>query len=218
MIEFALTIAIGFHFLARRYGVWVGLVDGRLAALACRDSMARRTLIDTDTPGLLLWAATALAFWKGLDEPRARGWRIVVGILLGLAFIEKLSAVMVLVPLLLWMIGGHLPRRSVARGCGSTGSTVCSRPRRCWLRWRWHSSRSRSCSSGFPPPISTDLFVDRPASDWSGRHSGRSTWRVAVQATARAIVSQEPVMGDRAAGTRNLDGDSGVCPGRGLAG
>ena len=26
-------------------------------------------LIDTDTPGLLLWAATALAFWNGLHEP-----------------------------------------------------------------------------------------------------------------------------------------------------
>ena len=26
-------------------------------------------LMDTDIPGLLLWAATALAFWKGLYEP-----------------------------------------------------------------------------------------------------------------------------------------------------
>ena len=32
VIEFALTIVIGFHFLARRYGGWVGVVTGWLAA------------------------------------------------------------------------------------------------------------------------------------------------------------------------------------------
>ena len=29
-------------------------------------------LMDTDTPGLLLWAASALAFWNGLHEPAGR--------------------------------------------------------------------------------------------------------------------------------------------------
>ena len=43
VIEFALTIAIGFHFLSRRYGVWVGAGHGRFAACSCRGSTARRT-------------------------------------------------------------------------------------------------------------------------------------------------------------------------------
>ena len=168
VIEFALTITIGFHFLARRYGVWVGLVMAGSLLLMPR-LYGQAHLIDTDTPGLLLWAATALAFWKGLHEPRARRWRIAVGILLGLAFVEKLGAVVVLVPLLLWLIAGHLLRtRSGVAGASPTGSMVFSRPGRCWLRWRWHSSRSRSCNSGSRLPMSTDLFVDRPASDWSG--------------------------------------------------
>ena len=96
VIEFALTITIGFHFLARRYGAWVGLVMAGSLLLMPR-LYGQAHLIDTDTPGLLLWAATALAFWKGLHEPHARRWRVAVGILLGLAFIEKMGAVMVLV-------------------------------------------------------------------------------------------------------------------------
>ena len=68
VIEFALTITIGFHFLARRYGVWVGLVmAGSLLFMPRLYGQAH--LIDTDTPGLLLWSATALAFWNGLHEP-----------------------------------------------------------------------------------------------------------------------------------------------------
>ena len=81
----------------------------------------------TDTPGLLLWAATALAFWKGLYEPDARRWRVAVGVLLGLAFVEKMAAVLVLVPLLVWLVAVHLPRalrRSRPRH-GPTGSTAC---------------------------------------------------------------------------------------------
>ena len=99
VIEFALTIAIGFHFLARRYGSWAGAVMAGSLLLMPR-LYGQAHLIDTDTPGLLLWAATALAFWKGLHEPNARRWRVAVGILLGLAFVEKMAAVMVLLPLL----------------------------------------------------------------------------------------------------------------------
>src|SRR6185437_12193039 len=92
VIEFALTIAIGFHFLARRYGVWVGVVMAGSLLLMPR-LYGQAHLIDTDTPGLLLWAATALAFWKGLYEPGAGRWRVLVGVLMGLAFIEKIAAV-----------------------------------------------------------------------------------------------------------------------------
>ena len=82
-------------------------------------------LIDTDMPGLLLWAATALAFWKGLNEPHARRWRVAVGILLGLGFVEKLNAVVVCVPILLWLLAGSLPGLFGARPGAQTGSTDC---------------------------------------------------------------------------------------------
>ena len=114
-IEFALTITIGFHFLARRYGKWVGLVMAGSLLLMPR-LYGQAHLIDTDTPGLLLWTAATLAFWNGLHEPHARPWRVAVGILLGLAFVEKMAAVMVLGPLLLWLIVGYVPPTLVRRG------------------------------------------------------------------------------------------------------
>ncbi len=125
VIEFALTIVIGFHFLARRYGVWVGLVMAGVTAL--------------DAAGL--WPgpfdrhghAGAVACGRRLRWRSGRGftnrgrgrWRVAVGILLGLAFIEKLSAVVVLVPLLLWMVAAYLPRTRSDRGRSLTGSMVC---------------------------------------------------------------------------------------------
>ncbi len=118
MIEFALTITIGFHFLARRYGGWVGLVMAGSLLLMPR-LYGQAHLMDTDTPGLLLWAATALAFWKGLHEPDARRWRVAVGILLGLAFVEKMGAVVVLAPAL------ALADRGIsAANLGAQGRTI----------------------------------------------------------------------------------------------
>jgi 4-amino-4-deoxy-L-arabinose transferase-like glycosyltransferase len=107
VLEFALTIAIGSHFLARRYGVWTGVVMAASLLLMPR-LYGQAHLIDTDTPGLLLWAVTALVFWKGLHEPGARRWRVLVGVLLGLAFVEKMAAVMVLLPLLGWLAASRL--------------------------------------------------------------------------------------------------------------
>ena len=142
VIEFALTITIGFHFLARRYGSWVGLVMAGSLLLMPR-LYGQAHLIDTDTPGLLIWSATALAFWKGLHEPHARRWRVAVGILLGLAFIEKMGAVMVLLPLLLWLIVAyaapnlHSPGRTIrldrrhcddGRNAGPTGTGLPADP------------------------------------------------------------------------------------------
>ncbi len=167
VIEFALTIAIGFHFLARRYGAWVGVVmAGSLLFLPRLYGQAH--LIDTDVPGLLLWVATALAFWKGLNEPHARGWRVGVGILLGLGFVEKLNAVVVCVPILLWLLVGSLP-----------GAFRCAAGRAAWVDGLLTTGlmlaplamafqQIQMLQRRFPPPISTDLFVDRPASDWSG--------------------------------------------------
>ena len=52
----------------------------------------------------LLYAATALAFWKGLHEPDARRWRVAVGVLVGLGFVEKMAAVTVVLPLVAWLV------------------------------------------------------------------------------------------------------------------
>jgi dolichyl-phosphate-mannose-protein mannosyltransferase len=192
VIEFALTITIGFHFLARRYGTWVGLVmAGSLLAMPRLYGQAH--LIDTDTPGLLLWAATAIAFWKGLNEPQARRWRVTVGILLGLGFVEKLSAVMVLLPLLVWLI---VVRLNVVIALVSVVRTPFAmllariagrRPLaygRIGNRYDWIDGllttgamlapltlafqQIQILQQRFPPPSATDLFIDRPASDWSG--------------------------------------------------
>jgi hypothetical protein len=107
VFEFALTIAIGFGFLARRYGLAVGLIAAGSLLLMPR-LYGQAHLIDTDIPGLLLWVAATLAFWKGLHEERARAWRVAVGVILGLAFVEKMAAVGVLIPLLAWLAAGHL--------------------------------------------------------------------------------------------------------------
>ena len=115
VFEYALTITIGFGFLARRYGPWVGGVMAGSLLLMPR-VYGDGHIAATDMPGLLLWAATALAFWKGLHEPHARIWRVAVGVLVGLAFLEKMAAVMVLGPLLAWLVVGHLPRTLTRRG------------------------------------------------------------------------------------------------------
>ncbi len=115
VFEYALTITIGFGFLARRYGPWVGGVMAGSLLLMPRVH-GDGHIAGTDTPGLFLWAATALAFWKALYEPDARRWRVLVGVLLGLAFVEKMAAVIVLGPLLAWLIFGHLSRTFTREG------------------------------------------------------------------------------------------------------
>ncbi len=109
VIEFALTLTILYGFLAARYGAWVGGVAAAALLLMPR-VYGDAHIAGTDTPGLLLWAATAVAFWKGLHEANARRWRVAVGLLVGLAFVEKMGAVMVALPLVLWLVVGHVPR------------------------------------------------------------------------------------------------------------
>jgi 4-amino-4-deoxy-L-arabinose transferase-like glycosyltransferase len=167
VIEFALTIAIGFHFLARRYGAWAGVVMAGSILFMPR-LYAQAHLLDTDTPGLLLWAATALAFWNGLHEPRGRRWRVAVGILLGLAFIEKMGAVMVVLPLLAWLVLGHvqldLTRREVR--CGWIDGLVTSVALLVPLLLAFQ--QILMLQQRLPPPAIADLFVHRPSSDLPG--------------------------------------------------
>jgi 4-amino-4-deoxy-L-arabinose transferase-like glycosyltransferase len=167
VIEFALTITIAFQFLARRYGPWVGAVAA--GSLLCMPRLyGQAHLIDTDTPGLLLWAATALAFWKGLHEPHARRWRVAVGVLMGLAFVQKLVVLMVLLPLLLWLVVGHLPRTLNRRGIfdwidGLLTSGAMLAP--IWLAFTQIQMLQRQTLLS---PADIDYFTFRPAADWPG--------------------------------------------------
>src|SRR3954469_23318122 len=162
VFEYGLTVALGFGFLSRRYGAWVGGVMAG-ALLTMPRVYGDGHIAGTDTPGLLLWAATVMAFWKGLYEPDARRWRVAVGVLLGLAFVEKMAAVLVLGPLLAWLVSARLPR-SFGRPGG---------------RADWIDGLSTSLAmlaplapafgeivrltAHFPPPNRTDLFVMRPS-------------------------------------------------------
>jgi 4-amino-4-deoxy-L-arabinose transferase-like glycosyltransferase len=114
VVEFCLAVTLLFGFLARRYGPWVGGVAAA-SLFAMPRLYGQAHLFDTDTPGLLLWSAAAVAFWKGLHEPNARRWRVAVGVLLGLGFLEKAAAVVVLVPLLLWLGATRLSPRALLR-------------------------------------------------------------------------------------------------------
>jgi hypothetical protein len=167
VLEFALTVTIGFSFLARRYGTATGLVMAGSLLLMPR-LYGQAHLVDTDIPGLLLWAATALAFWKGLYEENARRWRILVGILLGLAFVEKMAVVGVLLPLLLWLIAGHLPRtfrRSGGRADWYDGLITSGLM---LLPLGIAFLEIQSLQRQLPVPKRTNLFVDRPQSDLPG--------------------------------------------------
>jgi 4-amino-4-deoxy-L-arabinose transferase-like glycosyltransferase len=167
VFEFALTITIGFHFLARRYGRWVGLIAAG-ALLFMPRLYGQAHLIDTDTPGLLIWSATALAFWNGLHELTGRRWRVAVGVLLGLAFVEKMGAVMVLLPLFLWLIVGYLPQtftRPGGRAAWIDGTvTTAAMLIPLGLAFQQIQIMQRL----LPPPYLADLFFQRPTSDLPG--------------------------------------------------
>jgi hypothetical protein len=109
VLEYAFTITLLFGFLSKRYGAWVGAVAAG-ALLMMPRVYGDGHIAGTDTPGLLLWAITALAFWKGLYEPKARKWRILVGFALGLGFIEKMAAIAVVGPLIFWLVVTRLPK------------------------------------------------------------------------------------------------------------
>jgi hypothetical protein len=167
VIEFALCATIGFHFLAKRYGKWVGTIMAGSLLLMPR-LYGQAHLIDTDIAGVLLWAATAMAFWNGLHEPRGRKWRVLVGVLLGLAFVEKMAAVVVLVPLLLWLVAGHLPRtlwRPGGRADWIDGvlTTVAM-----LVPLGLAFQQIQLLQRGFPPPARADLLDHAPTSDWPG--------------------------------------------------
>ena len=166
VLEFALTIVMGFKFLARRYGTWAGVAMAGSLLLMPR-LYGQAHLIDTDVPGLLIWAATALALWKGLNEPGAGGWRMMVGVLLGLAFLEKMAAVMVLLPVLGWLIASRLVPAIFRPRLGDwIDGVVTSALMLAPLALAFQ--QIQFLQRRLPPPNVANLFLDRPSSDWPG--------------------------------------------------
>ena len=163
VLEYSLAITIGFGFLARRYGICAGIVMAG-SLLTMPRVYGDCHIAATDAPGLLLWPATAIAFWKGLYEPEARRWRVLVGILMGLAFIEKMAAVFVVVPLAIWILVTRLPKSfSRARwasdwtdGLLTTGAML--------LPLGIAFAEILRLRRYLPKPKFTNLFVEHPAS------------------------------------------------------
>ena len=217
VIEFALTITIGFGFLARRYGAWVGLIMAGSLLLMPR-LYGQAHLAETDIPGLLLWAATALAFWNGLHEEHGRPWRVLVGVLLGLAFVEKMAAVGVLVPLLIWMVVGHLPRSFDRPGARANWIDGVVTSGLMLLPLGVAFLEIQSLQRQLPPPKVTNLFIHRPQADWPGAILAVPLAVWIAEEVAGSRLSREQGLGRRASRAGNLDGDPGLRPPGGLAG
>ena len=176
-IEFAATIALLFGFLAKRYGRPTGFVAAGSLLLMPR-LYGQSHLLDTDTPGLFLWAAISLAFWKGLHDSKSRSWRVLVGVLLGLAFLEKAAAIVVIVPLLSWLLISRLFRIWRSRTLfGDLGDAILTlAPMLGALGVAFLEIRRLSqalldlqTARGIPfmmrSPAYTNLFSDHPATD-----------------------------------------------------
>jgi 4-amino-4-deoxy-L-arabinose transferase-like glycosyltransferase len=161
VIEFALVLTILFGFLASRYSACVGIVaTGSLLTMPRLYGQAH--LIDTDIPGLLLWTSTAIAFWKGTHEPNARRWRVLVGVLLGLAFVQKMSAVIVLLPILGWLLVTRRPRTRADWIDGIVTTIALLVP----LTIAY--LEIRRLTALLPPPQQTNLAIHRPPSTIPG--------------------------------------------------
>ncbi len=134
----------------RRYGAWVGGVAAGSLLLMPR-VYGDAHIAGTDTPGLLLWAATAVAFWKGLHEPDARRWR-VAGRACSLGpgvRREDGGGRSSLVPLLLWLVVGPTAADVFRQGGRADWIDGAASPRpRCSSRSAWPSARSSALTSG----------------------------------------------------------------------
>ena len=167
VFEYAATITLLFGFLARRYGPWVGGVAAGSLLLIPR-VYGDGHIAGTDMPGLWLWAIASLACWKGLHEPHARAWRVVVGITLGLSFVEKMAAVAVLGPILGWLLLTRVPRVWTRPGGRATLIDAFVTSAALLIPIGLSFAEVRRLARLYPPPASTDVFALRPGSSLPG--------------------------------------------------
>ncbi len=208
VIEYALTITLAFGFLTRRYGAWVGGVAAG-ALLVMPRVYGDGHIAGTDTPGLLLWVITALAFWKGLYEPHARKWRVLVGIALGLGFVEKMAAVAVLGPLLFWLVVGPIAEVIREQGRPSRLDRRRARARRLAMLvpLGFAFREVLRLARGFPTPDRTDLFSMHPPTSLPGVVLLLPLLVWVGRRLLGLIFPRHPVWGAGASGPGNLDGD-----------
>jgi len=166
VLEYALTIGVLYLFLRNRYGFWAGFTAAG-ALLTMPRVHGHALLAGTDMPGLWLWTLTALAAWKGLNEPNARRWRVAAGALLGLCFLVKMAAVMVLLPILGWLAIARLPRSFMRGGRASWLDGLASTAFLVAPLAIGFAEILR-LSAQMPEPQYTDLFFVRPESRWFG--------------------------------------------------
>ena len=142
--------------------VWLAVVHA--AALrpgpSDRYRHPRALPVDGRRPGVLEWIARRRDGWR---------WRVLVGVLLGLAFVEKMAAVGVLLPLLLWLVVAHLPRSLAGPGAaGQLDRRAVHFSGLMLLPLLLSFQEIQGLQRQLPPPKQTNLFVHKPSSDLSG--------------------------------------------------
>ena len=167
VFEYAATITLAFGFLTRRSGPWVGGVAAGSLLLMPR-VYGDGHIAGTDAPGLFLWAVAALAFWKGLNDAHGRTWRVVVGVALGLSFLEKMAAVAVLGPLLLWLLVTRVPRVVTRPGGRATLVDAVVTSTALLIPIGLAFAEVRRLAKLYPPPNMTDVFHLQPGSNLPG--------------------------------------------------
>jgi hypothetical protein len=166
VFEFSLAIAILFSFLARRYGSWVGGVAAGALLLMPR-VFGDGHIAGTDMPGMLLWGAAAVAFWDALHATDGGRWPVLVGVLVGLAIIEKMAAVIVVLPLLAWT-AARLPRPFGRRGDRAAWVDGIVTLGALLIPLALAGLEIVRLSRLLPPPGQTDLYLNRPRSEGPG--------------------------------------------------
>ena len=157
IFEFTACVAMLYGFIASRFTPLAGFIAAG-ALLFMPRPFGDAHVAGTDMPGMLLWALTAIAFWKGLYDTNGRPWRLFVGLLLGLAFVQKMAAVFVVGPLMLWVLLARsrtLDKRSFLDGLVTLGPQL--------LILAVTFLEIRRLATQFPPAGRVDLFIHKPA-------------------------------------------------------
>jgi 4-amino-4-deoxy-L-arabinose transferase-like glycosyltransferase len=156
IFEFTACVAMLYGFLSSRYSRLAGAIAAG-ALLFMPRPFGDAHVAGTDMPGMMLYALTAIAFWKGLYDTSGRPWRLLVGVLLGLAFVQKMAAIFVIGPLAIWVVLARLrslDKRSFIDGLITLG------PQLAVLALTF--VEIRRMAREFPPAGRVDLFIHKP--------------------------------------------------------
>lgn len=98
-VELSAAVALAYLAVGSLGGFWPGFMAAG-ALLFTPRVFGHGHIFGTDTPTLFIWVIAALLFWAGR---RRRVARIFFGVACGLAFLTKLNACAVAVPVALWV-------------------------------------------------------------------------------------------------------------------